>query len=82
MMNMAIDRQSRSFSNNKRRVKSLAHYTQNCKKLSYLPYTLQLFSQLQRLFLYEQRFSHQLFEKNLYDLWFLCLIFCYDVFNE
>ena len=34
----------------KTRVKALAHYNWNCKKSSYRPYTLQLFSQLQRFF--------------------------------
>ena len=31
-------------------MKALAYYTQNCKKCSYLPYTQQIFSQLQQFF--------------------------------
>ena len=32
------------------KVKALVHFPQNCKECSYRPYTLQLFSQLQRYF--------------------------------
>ena len=68
-MNMEIDRQSRSFSNSKRRVKSLAHYTQNCKKFSYLPYTLELFFTTATIFstvsYIGNEFHNYLFKKNL-----------------
>ena len=48
-----------------------SHTTHNetAKKCSYLPYTLQLFFTTATIFfnsfLYEQRFSHRLFKKNL-----------------
>mgnify|MGYP001801853749 CR=1 FL=1 len=41
-------------------IKALAHYDRNCKKCSYLPYTLQLFFTVATIFssfIYGQQFS-------------------------
>ena len=50
-------------------LKALARYTRNCKKCSNLLYTLQFFfhncNNFFNIFLYEQQFSHRLFQKNL-----------------
>ena len=57
------------------KVKALAHFTRNCKKCSYYPYTLQLFSQ--QLFYMSNNFSHQIFLKNLCS--FVCNVQGRDV---
>ena len=58
------------------KVKSLAHFTQNCKKCSYCPYTLQHFSQLQRFFLqffiWATTFLTNFFRKIFAVLWVVC----------
>ena len=63
------------------KVKALAHFTRNCKKCSYCPYTLQLFSQLQRyfqqFFYMSNNFCNRHFSKNLCS--FVCSVRGRDV---
>ena len=75
-------------------VKALAHHTQNCKKCSYFPCTLQLFFTTATIlstasFVYGQRFQNNFFLQNSSQIsascvraftWTTCITCTYDLY--